>query len=224
MVKSLVLIPISLVLNFVLLDMSMLRREHAQGEKSAQRFDLEQSHLSCCSSNPPIWTFYDMLPCFFCDSAIKNKWYFSLTTSDIVHWKKETIILFLWAKTRTSPMTRLVTFCGLVRVHQEKPTWLGGLFENISVWTRHWSSSSKKNSTLFQPITTWFVYGSNNIRSNTMASLSGKDRLRRCLCRFPHDPTGRSWYSLCCNQELCIAVAVPALSYRNNTNNSIVIN
>jgi hypothetical protein len=168
-----------------------------------------------------------MLPCFFCDSAIENKkhmiffsehiWYFSL--------EKGNHHPFLWAKTRTSPMTRLVTFCGLVRVHQEKPTWLGGLFENISVWTRHWSSFSKKNpAILFQPISTWFVYGSNNIRSSTMASLSGKDRLRRCLCRFPHDPTGRSWYSLCCNQELCIAVAVPALIYRNNTNNSIVIN
>ena len=166
--------------------------------------------MTCC--HVFLWFSHKKQMIFFIDHI----WYCSL--------EKGNHHPFLWAKTRTSPMTRLVTFCGLVRVHQEKPTWLGGLFETISVWTRHWSSSSKKNSTLFQPITTWFVYGSNNIRSNTMASLSGKDRLRRCLCRFPHDPTGRSWYSLCCNQELCIAVAVPAVIYCNNTNNSIVIN
>ena len=40
---------------------------------------------------------------FFCDSAIKNKWYFSLTTSDIVHWKKETIILFYGQKQELRP-------------------------------------------------------------------------------------------------------------------------
>lgn len=93
-VKSLVLIPISLVLNFVLLDMSMLRREHAQGEKSAQRFDLEQSHLSCCSSNPPIWTFYDMLPCFFLWFSHRKQ-----KTYDIFQW---THLIFFIGKRKPS--------------------------------------------------------------------------------------------------------------------------
>jgi len=37
-----------------LLDMSMLRREHAQGEKSAQRFDF-QSEISSGSAAPGLF-------------------------------------------------------------------------------------------------------------------------------------------------------------------------